>query len=121
VRHVCGQAWVAVAVAEHERAELDPLGRLRDRAEQRHRFEMKSVGISKPRARAMHPAQRREREEVIPDKERVDAERLRLQPEAAEGSVVGVLRLDLDADANSPHAWLFRSRQAISFHSGARS
>ena len=103
-RHVRSQIRVAVAVAEHQRAKRDALSGLRDRGEQRHALEMEAVGIAEPRARTVHAAGRRQRKEMILDENRVDAEHLRLQPETAKGSVVGVLGLDLDADANLPHA-----------------
>ena len=85
------QLRVAVAVADHQRADLRALGHARHRAERRDRLEVLAVRLAV------------ERIEVVPAEDRVDAELLGLLPGAAHAVEVGVLGLDLYAYANRSH------------------
>ena len=89
-RHVGEQVRVAVAVARHERADLDPRGRLRPRAEHRPALEVLTVRITIQGI------------EVIPVEDDVGAELLRFSGGAADLLVGGVLRLQLQAHTDGP-------------------
>ena len=86
--HVGLQVGVAVAVAVDEAAELDALGLLGPRAEHRPRLEVQAVGIA------------REREEVVPVEEDVDAEVFDAAHGVAQLRVGDVLGLQLHAEAH---------------------
>ena len=101
-RHVREQLRVAVRVARHERADLDPLGRLGPCGEHRPALEVLAVGLAV------------QREEVVPVEHHVDARLLGTSDGVADLAVVGVLRLDLHADAErSGHAGTLRPAGTI--------
>ena len=85
-RHVGEQFGVAVAVAGDQRADLDARGLLGPGAEHRPALEVLALGVAVQRV------------EVVPVEGDVDAEVLGLGDRAADGGVVGVLRLELDSD-----------------------
>src|SRR5690606_16478288 len=84
--HVGEQIGVAVAVAAHQGAELDPGRGLGPRAEHRPALEVLAVGVAG------------QREEVVPVEHDVDPGGLGLGDGGADLRVIGVLRLQLDTD-----------------------
>src|SRR6478735_2229237 len=101
-RHVGQQVGVAVTAPGHQRTDLDPLGLLGPGAEHRPAFEVLAVGVAVQRI------------EVVPVEDDVDAEVLGAEYGVPDGAVIGVLWLELDADADRPvrcsHAPTVRTR-----------
>jgi hypothetical protein len=82
------QVRIAVRVAGHQGPQLDPLGGLRPRGEQRPALEVLAVRVATQRA------------EVVPGVEDVVAELLAADGGAAKLAPVAVLRMELCRDAD---------------------
>lgn len=61
---------------------------------------MQPVCIAQTGAGAVHPSWLRQRKEMVPGEERIDASLLSIDPSIAKRSIAGMLRLNLHADPN---------------------